>query len=189
MKKTLLSLILLAAIHLAGMAQTAKSSASEAFNSGDNLLNVGIGLGSPFFGSGYSSSIPVNPTVTYEKGVTDAISVGGTVSYASSKYDFSGFGSAYSFTENAVYVGVRGSYHFAKALQLSNKFDLYGGASAGYVIVSVSDNQGDVGSAASAVGYGLFAGGKYYFAPKIGIYAEVGYESLSYLNVGLAFKF
>ena len=185
MKKFLFTIAFAAVIHSFGMAQ----SSSSVFNNGDNLLNIGIGVGSPFFGSGYSASIPVNPTITYEKGVTDAISVGATFSYASSKYTYSDFTSDYTLKESAIYIGARGSYHFNQLINLDNNLDLYGGASLGYVIVSVSDNQGDSAAAASAAGFGLFAGAKYFFAPTTGIYAELGYESLSYLNIGITFKF
>lgn len=161
--------------------------AQAAYTNGDNLVNIGIGIGSPFFGSGYSSSLPVNPSFSYEKGVTDVISVGGQLSYASSKFDDPY--DNYSFKESAFYIGARGSYHFNEALQLDNKFDLYGGASLGYVIVSVSDNTGYTGSAASDLGFGLFAGGKYYIQEGTALYAELGYQSLAFLNIGVAFKF
>ena len=186
MKKILLSILLLAAVSTVSMAQSSSSS-SSAFNNGDNLFHVGIGVGSPFFGFGYTSSFPVNPTISYERSVTDVISVGGTISYASSKFNDNGF---VAFKESATYIGVRGSYHVNQYLNLGDKVDLYGGASLGYVVVSVTDNQGDnFGGTASGAGFGLFAGGKYYFQPNFGVYAEVGYESLSFLNLGVTFKF
>ena len=166
------------------MAQTKSTS----FDKGDNLINIGIGVGSPFFGSGYKASLPINPSVSYENGITDVISVGGQLSYASSKYDDS-FNSNYSFKENAIYIGARGSYHFNQLFDLDRKFDVYGGASLGYVTVSVSDNEGSLGSTASGLGFGLFGGGKYFFSPNTALYAELGYQSLSFLNVGVAFKF
>lgn len=184
MKKQLFLIALFILTTFAGMAQTKSSS----FNDGDNLLNIGVGIGSPFFGSGYKASLPINPSISYEKGITDAISIGGQLSYASSKFD-DDFNDAYSFKEHAIYIGARGSYHFNQALDIDPKFDLYGGASLGYVAVSVSDNVGSLGSTASGFGFGLFAGGKYYFKPSTAIYAELGYQSLSFLNIGVAFKF
>ena len=184
MKKQLLLIALFVAISSAAIAQGGGSS----FNNGDNLVNVGIGIGSPFFGSGYSSSLPVNPSFSYEKGITDAISVGGQISYASSKFDDRPY-SNYSFKENAFYIGARGSYHLNQYLDLDSRFDIYGGASLGYVIVNVSDNTGYTGSAASDIGFGLFAGGKYYFQENTAVYAELGYQSLAFLNIGVAFKF
>ncbi|WDF54930.1 outer membrane beta-barrel protein [Mucilaginibacter sp. KACC 22063] len=169
-------------------ASTERSTSVRAFSKGDNLLNIGIGIGSPFFGSGYSSSLPVNPSVSYEKGITNEISVGGQVAFASSKYKVNFPGGNYSFKENAIYIGARGSYHFNELLELDPKFDIYGGASLGYVIVNVKDNQGYSGSTGSGVGFGLFAGGKYYFANNTAVFAELGYQSLAVLNVGIAFK-
>lgn|ERR1700744_4470180 len=184
MKKQLLLIALFVVITSAAMAQGGGS----AFNNGDNLVNIGIGIGTPFFGSGYSSSLPINPSFSYEKGVTDAISVGGQLSFASSKFDDRPY-SDYTFKESAFYIGARGSYHFNQDLNLDSRFDLYGGASLGYVIVSVSDNTGYSGSAASDLGFGLFAGGKYYFQENTAVYAELGYQSLAFLNIGVAFKF
>lgn len=166
----------------------AKASA-KAFGEGDNLLNVGVGIGSPFFGAGYSSSLPINPSISYERGITNEISVGGQVAYASSKYSYNYPGANYNFKENAIYIGARGSYHFNELLDLDPKFDVYGGASIGYVIVNVSDNLGYSGATGSGVGFGLFAGGKYYFSNSTGVFAEVGYQSLAVLNVGVAFRF
>jgi hypothetical protein len=184
MKKNLLLTLVLAAV--VGSAAFAQS--KSAFSKGDNLLNLGIGLGSPYFGSGYSSSLPVNPTVSFEHGITDAISVGAEVSYASSKYSYGILGSNYSFKESATFIGARGSYHFNELLNLDSKFDVYGGATIGYVIVSVSNNQGYTASAASGAGFGAFAGGKYYFS-KIAVYAELGYQSLSVMNAGITLRF
>ncbi len=184
MKKQLSLTVLFILITLAGIAQSKSSS----FNNGDNLINLGFGIGSPYFGSGYKASLPINPSFSYEKGVSDVISVGGQLSYASSKFDDS-FNNDYNFKEHAVYIGARGSYHFNQLLQLDNKFDLYGGASLGYVTVSVSDNTGSLGATGSGLGLGLFGGGKYYFSQGTAIYAELGYQSLALLNVGIAFKF
>ena len=156
-------------------------SSSGAYDSNTSTFQAGIGLGTPFFGSGYSSSIPINPTVAYERAVTDAFSAGGELSYAGSKF--------YGINVNAFYIGARGTYHLGKLVDLGKNTDLYGGVGLGYVIVNVSDNTGDSATASSALGYGLYVGGKYYFSPSVGLYAELGYQSLSYINVGVAFKF
>lgn len=161
---------------------------AKAYSKGDNLLNIGVGIGSPFFGSGYSSSLPVNPGISYEKGITNEISIGGQAAYASSKYNVDLPGANYSFKENAFYIGARGSYHFNELLELDPEFDVYGGASLGYVVASVSDNQGFNGTTGSGIGFGLFAGGKYYFSNNTGLFAELGYQSLAVLNVGVTFK-
>ena len=154
---------------------------AQAYKKGNNLVNIGIGVGTPFFGTGYKASLPVNPTVTYERGVSDEISVGGTVSYASSKYEYHDGSYFYSSKLSATFIGARGSYHF----DLNNdNYDVYAGAGLGYVIVS-----GDGFSVGSGVGYTAFAGGKYYFSNNTAVYAELGYASLALLNIGVALKF
>jgi hypothetical protein len=185
MKKNLLFTALLFVM----TSSLAIAQSKSAFSNGDNLLNIGIGVGSPYFGAGYSASLPINPTVSFEHGITDAISVGGTASFATSKYNYNLLGTGYSIKETAVFLGVRGSYHFNQLWNIPDNFDVYGGASIGYVIVSVSDSQGYSASAASGAGFGVFAGGKYYFQSNLAVYAELGYQSLSVLNAGITLKF
>lgn len=191
MKRLFISAMLMVAIATIGKAQTS----SSAFKNGDNLFQVGIGVGSPFFGYGYSSSLPFNPTISYEKGITDQISAGGIISFASSKYQYNGFT---VFKQSATYIGARGAYHVNQYLNLGDNVDLYGGVSLGVVIVNttdegtIKDQQGNTlnfSQTGSGVGFGLYAGGKYYFQPNFGVYAEVGYQSLSFLNLGVTFKF
>ncbi len=196
MKKNLTLAVCFLACTIISHAQatTPSSPSSATYSKGDNILSVGIGIGSNYFGSGYSASIPVNPTVSFEHGFTDAISAGVTVSYASSKYKYGYLGDNYSLKESATYIGVRGAYHFNKLLKLDNtKFDVYGGLGLGYVVVSVSSSANgqtySSGNVGSGVGYALFVGGRYYFSPRIGVYAELGYASLSVLNAGVSFKF
>jgi len=174
MKKLLLSIILAAAFILKSEAQ------NSAFNNG-NVFSVGIGVGTPYLGSAYSSSFPVNPNVTWERGVVDGISAGGELSYAGSKF--------YGLNVNVFYVGARAGYHLGQIVDIGKKADLYGGVGVGYVIVNINDGAGDSYTGQGGVGAAFYAGGRYYFTPATAIYAEVGYESLSYLNIGLAFKF
>ncbi len=156
-------------------------SAQNSFTKGDNLVSLGVGLGSPYWGSGYSASFPLNPTITIEKGITNEISIGGTLSYSSSKFDY------YDWKFNAYYIGARGAYHFDIS---RDNIDVYAGAGLGYVIVSVgSKSSGVASTAASGVGYAAFGGGKYYFNHKTAAYAELGYGSFSILNLGISFKF
>jgi len=185
MKKLFLLVALTAIIHMKSNAQSA-----DANFMGTSILSAGIGVGSPFFGAGYSNSFPVNPTISYERGVLDQLTVGGEFSYASSKFSYNdGFSSDnYTITYRAIYVGARGAYHLASLLSLPQNIDVYGGATVGYVIVSVSDNAGNAAALGSTVGYGGFAGGRLYLTPGTAVYAELGYQSLSYLNIGLSFK-
>jgi opacity protein-like surface antigen len=155
-----------------------------AYNEGDKVLDLTIGLGSPYWGSGFKSSLPVNPRVGFEYGITENISGGGSVAYSSSSYDY-GYGYG-KIKYTGLFISARGSYHFAT----TEKFDPYAGLSLGYVLVTVSDSySGYVASASSGVGYGLHLGARYFFQPKFGLNAELGYSSFSFLNAGVCFKF
>ncbi len=152
---------------------------------GDKLLNVGIGLSS-YYGGG----LPIG--ASFEVGVTDEISVGAQIDYYS--WNYNGYLGGYDYKYTFLPVAVRGSYHVNKLLNLNNdKIDLYGGLALGYYISRYSYN-GPGGSSAfdnsygNRVLFGLHLGGRYYFKPNLGAFAEVGY-GVSALKLGVAFKF
>ena len=145
----------------------AQSSFGQAYQKGDKLVNLGIGLSSYF--------IPIGGSV--EVGITDKISVGGLVYFAKWS-DFSG---------NVLYLGARGSYHFNELLKIDNdKLDIYGGAGLGYQNWSYKGTS--LGSYNSGVYLLIHAGGRYYLSEKMGIHAELG-SGVSTLLAGVSFKF
>lgn len=152
-----------------------------AFKKADKLLNIGVGINSP-----YDRGIPLG--ASFEKGITDNISVGVNVDYLSSNYRFGSL--KLNFT--TIYLAARGSYHFNNLLKIKNeKIDVYAGPSLGYRIFSWKDNSDN--SLSSAYGSGLYlgvhVGGKYYFTDKIGVFAEVGDVGSTNARLGVAFKF
>ena len=145
--------------------------------SGKNFLDPSIGLGDIYNGISFGAS--------FEHGFTDAISAGVFVDYSSYNNNID-----YGYKLNVVYVGVRGSYHFAKLLNLGiPKLDPYAGVSVGYYDFNYSFT-GDPYPAAHAntVFAGVHAGARYMFSDNVGGFAEVGY-GVSVLQVGLSFKF
>ena len=173
MSKTFYSCLTIAAFCL-----FAHTNLQAQFKKGDNLLNLGVGLGVYSYGG-----LPFG--ASFEHGVTDAISIGGFVDYLSWRNTYSGYNYSWRF----IYFGVRGSFHFNEIFKLENdKVDLYGGAGLGYYTVSTSDKL--------VAGYGyngrvfinLHGGGRYYFSSKVAGFAEVGY-GVSALKLGLTFKF
>ncbi len=152
-----------------------------AFGKGTSDVNIGVGIGTFYWGSGVTNSLGVNPTVSYEYGVSDKFSVGGHLSFSAAK--FSAYGDVVKYT--GILIGPRGSYHFAT----SAKFDPYVGATLGYVIVSVTDNSGYPGAKGSGVGLGFFLGARYFPGSSVGFHAELGYTSFSFLTAGISFKF
>ena len=112
----------------------------------------------------------VGPAVSFEYGVADnlfnldkaTLGVGGYLGYALGNNNF--------------IIGARGLFHY----QFVDKLDTYGGVMIGF--------QRWGGLAISP----LFAGARYYFKEKMGVFAELAfYEnySIGYLNLGLALKF
>jgi hypothetical protein len=141
---------------------------------GRNFLDLGVGLGTYYKGLPFGGS--------FEHGFTDHISAGVFADYSSYNYTGSGF------KLNILYTGVRGSYHFAELLNVTNpNFDPYGGVSLGYYHVSF--NGVDVGAPySSSVFFGVHAGVRYLFSDHVGGFAELGY-GVSALKVGVSFKF
>ncbi|RYZ36281.1 MAG: hypothetical protein EOP49_32750 [Sphingobacteriales bacterium] len=153
------------------------------YQKGDKLLNAGIGLSS-YYGGG----LPIG--ASFEVGITDEISVGAQLDFYTWSYNW---GSGYKYRYTFLPIAVRGSYHVNELLNLNNeKLDLYGGVALGYYISSFKDNSGYSGFYDNAYGnqvlFGIHLGGRYYFKPNVGAFAEVGY-GVSALKLGVTFKF
>ena len=160
----------------------AYSSGGLGYNKGDNLLNVGVGLSSYYYGNPIGAS--------FEVGVDKDISVGGQLDYNSSTYgDY--YYNSYRWRYTATYFGIRGSYHFNRILNLNTrKADLYAGVGLGYRTFRWNDtNYGYGYDYGSGVFLNGFIGGRYYFTNSLGAFAEFGRTGLSSARVGLSVKF
>ncbi len=182
MKRILLiSILLVIAVGL--------SFSQMAYKKGDQVINVGIGIGG-LAGAYGTGSVAI--TGGYEYGVTENISLGGVVGYSSSTDDF-GFGYGWKYTY--IIIGARGAYHVD--LFHNPNIDTYGGILLGYNIVSSKAtgnfptlygySLGSYSASSSYLEYGIFVGGRYYFNPHWAVQAELGY-GLGILNVGLAYR-
>ena len=151
---------------LVGALSFLSNTASAQYKKGDNLLNIGIGMNSY-----YSGGVPLS--VIYEKGVTDDISFGGGIDYLSYHYNIGG--TDYSYT--AAYIGVRGSYHFNKLLNLRDEnWDIYGGASLGYRSFTWKNSYNGTG-AGDAYGSGLYLGTQFNARVRSTVLREAPYGS------------
>ncbi len=153
-----------------------------AYEKGDNLLNMGVGLSSYYYG---------NPLgISFEIGVDKDISVGGQFDYNGGNYGDNYYNSS-RWRYTATYFGARGSYHFNRILNLNTKkIDLYAGLGLGYHTFRWNDtNYGYGYDFRSGLFFNYFVGGKYYFNDKIGAFLELGYTGLSSSRVGLSVKF
>lgn len=158
----------------------------QGYKKGVNNLNAGVSIGglAGFYGS--SDFPPIS--VGLQFGIHEKFSVGGIIGYASSSYDLGFFNNAnYTWTYRYIIVGARGEYHF---MEPKDDFDLYGGLTIGYNIVSVDEPTGYSGfytAEASYLLYGFHAGGRYLFSKNIGAFAELGY-GIGYFTIGLNVK-
>lgn len=154
------------------------------FQKGDKVLNLGIGFGSTYYGSYYTSHTPAL-SASLEFGVADgilekgSIGVGGYLGYSSAKW------TNYYKTTNFI-LGARGSFHYP----LVNKLDTYTGLLLGYNIYSYKYEAGYSGATGTSSGlaYSWFVGARYYFSNNFAAMAEFGY-GISYLTVGVSLKF
>jgi len=176
MFRNLLASALLVSFSLANV-----SSATEScYAKGNSLVNLGLGL---------VMEGPFGVVASYEYGVHDLVSVGGEIG-------FSGWSNGYwSYSE--IPFAVRGAFHpfnlpsLVDKIKVRDKFDVYGGLSMGYDIVTSSWSGPYAGTDAtgSHVIASLFIGGRYYMNPNFGFYAEETGGSFGWLNGGVVFKF
>lgn len=177
MKKLLVALLIVCAFSTSTFAQ------NSTFDKGTSVLSAGIGLGSGYYGLGYSMIVP--PVfAAYEYGIVDnlfnngkgAIGIGGLVGYTSAGWN----GAGTTYNVSFITFGAQGALHY----EFVDKLDTYGGLKLGYYVVNGSNLwAGNSG----ALAWGLCAGARYYFTPKVAAMAEIGY-GISVLNVGVSFK-
>ena len=161
---------------------TTRNRSGFGYEKGDNLLNVGVGLSSYYYGN------PIG--VSFEIGLDKNISVGGQLDYNSGNYGGNYYNNS-RWRYTATYLGARGSYHFNRLLNLNvQKADLYAGVGLGYRTFRWGDSSYGSGSDnRSGLFFNYFLGGRYYFTNKVGAFAELGYTGLSSTRVGLTVKF
>lgn len=150
------------------------------YDKGEFLLNAGIGAG--YY---YAGGVPL--IVSGEWFVTDKISVGPYIGYTSWNRGWTTYDYRYTFID----IGGKGSYHFSELFGITNeKVDVYGGVFLGFVTSSYSgpNSAGYVDVYDGGVRTGLHAGARYFFAPKVAGYGELGF-GFTPLQIGLSFRF
>src|ERR1700748_1769783 len=130
MKKLLiLSLLALGTVPLRAQTQNTKQPAAEEFG---NTLNIGLGLG--YYGY-VGHSTPVLHA-NYEFDVARNFTLAPFITYFS--YRNGPYAGDYYYHETVVPIGVKGSYYFDQLLGLNPYWDIYGAASLGFNIHTVS---------------------------------------------------
>jgi hypothetical protein len=152
----------------------------DLLETGDKVLNLGIGL------SGYYGGRMVTPplSASFEVGVVDqlingkgSVGVGGYLGFSSYRYNY--IFDDYTITN--LILGARGAFHYPFVENL----DTYAGLILGY-----NFNSGDEFKVHN---YGFtsaeFVGARYYFSESFAAMAELGVGSIFNINLGIALKF
>ena len=152
--------------------------AQHVFDNGDKMLNAGLGFFSyDGFIPSINASFEIGAIPTGDVGV---ISFGGIAAFQIGSYDYSGYGSNYT----VFVVGPRASWHLLTFD--SDKWDVYGGIGFGLRMRSGYDDYwGDhIGGHVGGYGEG-FVGGRMMMKDNFGLFAEMGYGTLSSIKFGI----
>jgi hypothetical protein len=162
-----------------------------AFQPGEKIVQAGLGFGvAGVYGD--LTIPPISLSIDIAKEIEGyPISFGGLIGYTSSKDEYKSGTYWWKWTYSYLLIGARAAYHLKME---SDKIDPYGGLMIGYYIVSntFDDNFDDwwtydYSAKSSYMAYGFYGGARYFFNPKMAVYAELGY-GFGYLNLGLSFK-
>ena len=161
-----------------------------AFQPGEKIIQGGLGFG--MMGV-YGDVVipPISVSIDIAKEIEGfPISFGGIIGLAKSEYDYSYYNSDdWKWTYTYFMLGARAAYHLKLK---SPKIDPYGGIMLGYNIVSFKEPSGwdstyNYSGGNSYLVYGFYGGARYFFNPKMAVYAELGY-GFGYLNLGISYK-
>jgi len=141
------------------------------------LLNVGVGIG--IIGAYSHLSFPVHATIDRNIAIGDKK----LPFFAGGAFSWSGYNDSNNLWYHNISVGGRFGYHFNWGI---DKLDTYAVAMAGWVIYA---GDGYSGNNIGTMLLGVNAGARWFITDWFGFWVEAGFSSLSFLNIGLAFKF
>ncbi len=161
--KKLFTLVLVSVISLISV----NANASEAFAKGDIVASVQVGIG-----SGFAQRL-VGEYCVVDGWLDDKASLGVGASINSNIYFNYYHITARTVSNYGISLTANCSFHY----QFVDKLDTYvtAGVGAGYV--------------PGIVDYIGLVGARYYFTDNFAVNGEVGYTNLSYLNVGVSWRF
>jgi outer membrane immunogenic protein len=180
MKKNVV-LVLLTAM-LFGFSQMSNA---QNFKEGGIDLNLGVGFTSSI------GFIPVYFGGNYM--IKDFLSVGAEMQFRLDNANYGYLGNSYDYHRSGFAFLTRADYHFNDLLKLPEEFDVYGGIDMGVAIYGdYKSNDFDYEWTDTNDFYFVFgphAGGRWMFADKFGLNAEVGGRSGdgAFAKVGLTF--
>ncbi|MCK9421152.1 MAG: hypothetical protein M0Q38_00985 [Bacteroidales bacterium] len=157
----------------------------DPMSKGSWLVNFGFGPGTPVFGNG--TGFGPAAKVAFETGMWElgpgVLTLGGEAGFSFFAHRF---GEDWRETWVNMMFGARSAYHYGWGVR---GLDNYAGIPLGIgFCANTYDDRPGHGNAFPVYPYfGIFFGASYFFAPNIGVNAEVGYNS-TYANIGLVFR-
>lgn len=181
----------LALFFFAIVACISAANAQDVFRKGDAALNIGVGFGGVYFGSGVSTVIPpLGVSFDYAvvsdliNGNNGSIGVGAYLGYSAGRVKVNHTVSNKTLINNLT-IGVRGSFHY----QFVRNLDTYATLMLGYHHAATTFSVGGVKSSsnAGALAWGTSIGARYYFSETFGVHAELGY-GVSIIQAGITLR-
>ncbi len=161
--------------------------AAQSFNSGDNVIGIGAGVGG-MYGFGPVVMLNFDHGMGFNAG-PGVVGIGAYLSYKSYENAWSNYYYNYTYRSTALTIAARGTYHWNSWHKI-DKLDVYGGVIAGFSIRTYGNNIYEPDARRNGVSPtgGLFVGAHWYFTDSFGAFAELGYTDTN-IAAGLAFKF
>ncbi|WP_225000008.1 hypothetical protein [Cesiribacter sp. SM1] len=180
----------------AGLCMTTLS-ANAQYRKGDLTGNAGLSFGLIGYGFGYGSSTLGFPplTVNVEYSIDDRFAVGPYLGYFSRTYRSGSYRDGFSVFS----FGGRGSFHATSSLNEwfnwnidESKWDIYAAAVLGFEVYSWNYDEDylvDIDNSGGGIVIGPVIGGRYFFNPNFGVFAETGRGALGAFTLGASMKF
>lgn len=163
---------------------------SGSFDKSTSIISIGYGfpnVPTNDYSGVTSNRLAFGPVYgKYEHGfLRDEVGLGGQVAFSFGRIKYG----SYVNHVNAFDIGVLGYYHFNKLIPVE-QLDVYAGL--GFTIRSVSYTFDSGYGTANYNDTGVYAafrvGARYYVKPKLGVFADLGYDNMSVLNLGVTFR-
>ncbi len=146
---------------------------------GDQHLNFGVGT------SGWGLPLYFQ----YEKMLYSELSLGGEGNFRINNEKYNNV----EYSHKMIALGVVGNYYFDKLIELPAFWDLYAGASLGYIHVSTTTSNNAItytGKRDSGIYLGIHLGSRYYFSNRWAINGELEFATtLGGLKLGATYRF
>lgn len=148
-------------------------------------INISLGIGGHSGYSGYAGySLPVL-NINYEFDVASYFTLAPFISF----YTYSGKYDNYTYKENVIPVGLKGTYYLDDLLNAGSSWDFYGAGSIGFAFVNSRWDSGYLGdkhyfNKGNSAFVDIHIGAEYHFNSKIGMFLDLS-SGISTLGIAI----